>query len=162
VARPSWTRRLPERSSGSTSPLFPSKPEEGTFIIAHDDPGVRAADEVAAFLRCLRERFQLQPQTRRLLGRGLNRRGSSSSKKTGQAKAFDSASREEQLANERRMFLCRTGLPEILKTTLKTRNTGRRTGHASAIRRAFEAAGVELLDENGGGPAARLKRPISD
>jgi hypothetical protein len=27
--------------------------------------------------------------------------------------------------------------------------------NASAIRRAFEAAGVELLDENGGGPGAR-------
>jgi transcriptional regulator with XRE-family HTH domain len=33
--------------------------------------------------------------------------------------------------------------------------------NASAVRRAFEAAGVELLDENGGGPGARLKRPIS-
>ncbi len=34
--------------------------------------------------------------------------------------------------------------------------------NASAIRRAFEAAGVELLDENGGGPGARLKRPIAE
>jgi hypothetical protein len=31
--------------------------------------------------------------------------------------------------------------------------------NASTIRRAFEAAGVELLDENGGGPGARLKGP---
>src|SRR6516225_9699892 len=34
--------------------------------------------------------------------------------------------------------------------------------NASAIRRAFEAAGVELLDENGGGPGARLKRRVTD
>ena len=34
--------------------------------------------------------------------------------------------------------------------------------NASAIRRALEAAGVELLDENGGGPGARLKRRAAD
>ena len=34
--------------------------------------------------------------------------------------------------------------------------------NASAIRRAFEAAGVELLDENGGGPGARLKHRVTD
>jgi hypothetical protein len=28
----------------------------------------------------------------------------------------------------------------------------------SAIRRAFEAAGVEFIDENGGGPGVRLRR----
>ena len=27
------------------------------------------------------------------------------------------------------------------------------------IRRAFEAAGVEFIDENGGGPGLRLKKP---
>jgi hypothetical protein len=27
-----------------------------------------------------------------------------------------------------------------------------------AIRRAFEAAGVEFIDENGGGPGVRLRR----
>ncbi len=34
--------------------------------------------------------------------------------------------------------------------------------NATAIRRALEAAGVELLDENGGGPGARLRKPISN
>jgi hypothetical protein len=34
--------------------------------------------------------------------------------------------------------------------------------NASAIRRAFEAAGVELLDENGGGPGARLRKQVAD
>jgi hypothetical protein len=29
-----------------------------------------------------------------------------------------------------------------------------------AIRRAFEAAGVEFIDENGGGPGVRLKKPL--
>jgi len=31
--------------------------------------------------------------------------------------------------------------------------------NASAVRRAFEAAGIEFLEENGGGPGARLKQP---
>jgi hypothetical protein len=33
--------------------------------------------------------------------------------------------------------------------------------NAAAIRRAFENAGVELIDDNGAGPGARLKQPLS-
>ena len=29
--------------------LFPPQPEQGGLIVAHDDPGVRAADKVTAF-----------------------------------------------------------------------------------------------------------------
>ena len=29
-----------------------------------------------------------------------------------------------------------------------------------AMRRALEAAGIEFIDENGGGPGVRLKKPI--
>ena len=32
--------------------------------------------------------------------------------------------------------------------------------NASAVRRALENAGVELIDENGGGPVARLKQRL--
>ena len=31
--------------------FFSPESEEGSFIVAHDDPGVRAADEVSAFPR---------------------------------------------------------------------------------------------------------------
>jgi tRNA U34 5-methylaminomethyl-2-thiouridine-forming methyltransferase MnmC len=34
--------------------------------------------------------------------------------------------------------------------------------NASAIRRALENAGVELIEENGAGPGARLKQGLSD
>jgi hypothetical protein len=34
--------------------------------------------------------------------------------------------------------------------------------NASAIRRALENAGVELIGENGGGPGVRLKQRLSD
>ena len=34
--------------------------------------------------------------------------------------------------------------------------------NASAIRRALENAGVELIEENGGGPGARLKQHLSN
>jgi hypothetical protein len=33
--------------------------------------------------------------------------------------------------------------------------------NAAAIRRAFENAGVELIEENEAGPGARLRRPLS-
>jgi predicted transcriptional regulator len=32
---------------------------------------------------------------------------------------------------------------------------------ATALRRAFEAAGIEFIDENGGGPGLRLRKRIS-
>ena len=41
--------RLPDRSSRlDLAALFPPQPQEGGLIVAHDDPGVRAADERAA------------------------------------------------------------------------------------------------------------------
>src|SRR5215813_10800566 len=49
VAVPSCTTRLRDRSSGSTSPLFLApEADKGPFVIAHNDPGVRAADEETA------------------------------------------------------------------------------------------------------------------
>ena len=49
VASPSWTMRLPERSSGSASPRFSRQSRsEGGLVVAHDDPGIRAADEAPA------------------------------------------------------------------------------------------------------------------
>jgi hypothetical protein len=33
------------------------------------------------------------------------------------------------------------------------------TANDQAIRRALEAAGVEFIDENGGGPGVRLRKP---
>ena len=49
VTSPSWTIRLPDRSSGSRlAALFPPQPQQGRLVGAHDDPGVGAADEAAA------------------------------------------------------------------------------------------------------------------
>jgi hypothetical protein len=41
------------------------------------------------------------------------------------------------------------------KTTMTAAN-------AAAVRRALENAGVELIEEDGGGPGARFKQPLSD
>ena len=55
VARPSWTIRLPERSSGSASPRFSRQSRSrAASSRPHDDPGVRAADEGAAIATPLR------------------------------------------------------------------------------------------------------------
>ena len=49
----------------------------------------------------------------------------------------------------------------IHRNTVTNIETGKYGGSAdaiSAIRSAIEAAGVEFIDENGGGPGVRLKR----
>ena len=49
VATPSWTTRLSLRSSGSSlAALFLPQPDQRGFVRAHDDPCVRAAEELAA------------------------------------------------------------------------------------------------------------------
>ena len=49
VTTPSWTMRLPERSSGSTSPRFSRhRRRSAVLVIAHDGPGIQAADELAS------------------------------------------------------------------------------------------------------------------
>ena len=45
--------RLPDKSSRlDLAALFLPQPDQGGFVITHDDPGVRATDEVSA-IRCL-------------------------------------------------------------------------------------------------------------
>ena len=40
--------RFADKSSGSTSPrFFAPKPDQSGFVLAHDNPGIRAADEGA-------------------------------------------------------------------------------------------------------------------
>jgi hypothetical protein len=52
VTRPSWTIRLADKSSGSASPTFLApEPEQGDFVVAHDDAGVRASDKMPAIFR---------------------------------------------------------------------------------------------------------------
>ena len=52
VATPSWTIRLPDKSSSSTSPRFSRHSRKrAAGVVPHDDPGVGAADEVAAVSR---------------------------------------------------------------------------------------------------------------
>ena len=47
VTKPSWTIRTPDRSGGGDlAALFRPEPEKGLLVFAHDDPGIRAADEV--------------------------------------------------------------------------------------------------------------------
>ena len=46
----------------------------------------------------------------------------------------------------------------IRRAELKESETSLTTANDLAIRRALEAAGVEFIDENGGGPGVRLRR----
>jgi transcriptional regulator with XRE-family HTH domain len=49
--------------------------------------------------------------------------------------------------------------PTIARLESADGEIGGRRGTAEKIRRALEAAGVEFIDENGGGPGVRLRKP---
>jgi transcriptional regulator with XRE-family HTH domain len=55
------------------------------------------------------------------------------------------------------------GLATIRRAELMESETSMTAANDLAVRRALEAAGVEFIDENGGGPGVRLrKRPKND
>jgi hypothetical protein len=49
-------------------------------------------------------------------------------------------------------------LRTIRRAELAERDTSMTAANDLAIRRALEAAGVEFIDENGGGPGVRLRK----
>jgi hypothetical protein len=54
--------------------------------------------------------------------------------------------------------LCAVSLPTIRRAELAERDTSMTAANDLAIRRALEAAGVESIDENGGGLGRLCKR----
>jgi transcriptional regulator with XRE-family HTH domain len=62
--------------------------------------------------------------------------------------------RAEDLARESAV-----GVATIRRAELAGRETSMTSPNDSAIRHTLEAAGVEFIDENGGGPGVRLRKP---
>jgi len=54
---------------------------------------------------------------------------------------------------------CALSVATVRRAELKESETALTTANDLAIRRALEAAGVEFIDENGGGPGVRLRKP---
>ena len=52
---------------------------------------------------------------------------------------------------------CRSDMDRLARMT--ETETSLTAANDLAIRRALEAAGVEFIDENGGGPGVRLRKP---
>jgi transcriptional regulator with XRE-family HTH domain len=50
------------------------------------------------------------------------------------------------------------GLTTVRRAELREHETSMTTANDLAVRRALEAAGVEFIDENGGGPGVRLRK----
>jgi hypothetical protein len=61
--------------------------------------------------------------------------------------------RAEDLARESRV-----GVATIRRAELEQVETSMTAPNDLAVRRALEAAGVEFIDENGGGPGVRLRK----
>jgi ribosome-binding protein aMBF1 (putative translation factor) len=51
------------------------------------------------------------------------------------------------------------GVTTIRRAELTDNETSMTVANDLAVRRALEAAGVEFIDENGGGPGVRLRQP---
>jgi hypothetical protein len=51
------------------------------------------------------------------------------------------------------------GLTTIRRAELTESETSMTVANDLAVRHALEAAGVEFIDENGGGPGVRLRKP---
>ena len=54
------------------------------------------------------------------------------------------------------------GLTTIRRAELTDNETSMTAANNLAVRRALEAAGVEFIDENGGGPGVRLRKPSKE
>ncbi len=52
------------------------------------------------------------------------------------------------------------GVATIRRAELAVGPTALTVANDLAIRRAFESGGVEFIDENGGGPGVRLRKPL--
>ena len=57
-----------------------------------------------------------------------------------------------------RARVCQLGVTTIRRAELTDAETSMTAANDLAVRRALEAAGVEFIDENGGGPGVRLRK----
>jgi hypothetical protein len=55
--------------------------------------------------------------------------------------------------------LAAIGVTTICRAELAAGETSMTAANDLAVRRALEMAGVEFIDENGGGPGVRLRKP---
>lgn len=54
------------------------------------------------------------------------------------------------------------GVSQVTVHQLEAGSTQPRRATLNVIRHAFESAGVEFIDENGGGPGVRLRKPAKE
>jgi ribosome-binding protein aMBF1 (putative translation factor) len=54
------------------------------------------------------------------------------------------------------------GANTIRRAEVAEAETSLTVANELAVRRALEAAGVEFIDENGGGPGVRLRKPLKE
>ena len=53
----------------------------------------------------------------------------------------------------------KAGVSQLTVHQLEAGSTRPRRATLDVVRRAFESAGVDFIDENGGGPGVRLRKP---
>lgn len=147
------------------SPFFAPQAKEGGLIVAHDDSSIRATDEAAA-VWCVNshvfiflELFLPDGRNRTCVTfydiwhhMGQDKKSSLRGYQIRAARALvgwsaDDLSRESAVS-----------MRTIRRAELSEYETSMTSANELSIRRALEAAGVEFIDENGGGPGVRLRK----
>jgi hypothetical protein len=152
--------------------LLLPKPDQGLLVLPHDDPGIGAADEVTAVrnacdcihLHALLHRVSC-PNTS--LSAYDMKNSISDRKVNARAKPLTSAQiraarallrwTAEDLANASTLSVA-----TIRRAELTSEETLMTAANDLAVRRTLEEAGVEFIDENGGGPGVRLRKPAHE
>ena len=55
---------------------------------------------------------------------------------------------------------CKVGVSTIRRTELEDGTVRMIAGNVDAVLRAFDAAGVQFIEQNGGGDGVRMKEPL--
>jgi hypothetical protein len=143
----------------SLAALFLPKPEQGRFVLAHDDPGIRAAYKgtplrMILHANLLRHMITILSYDDNLVNMQSRRMTNISGAQIRAARALLRWSAADLV---RESGVSPATIHRAESTDGKTTMT---FANASAIRRALENAGVELIEENGGGLGARLRRGL--
>ena len=146
--------RLPERSSGSTSPRFSRHSRSrARLVIAHDDPGIRAADKGTSGIMI---RHFEPPSSHDNKIYHMTIELSIAFRKLGRPMKNILGAQIEQLGpsfvGPLRTSCASLGvsLATIHRAESVDGKTAMTFANASAIRRALENAGVELIEETAG------------
>jgi DNA-binding XRE family transcriptional regulator len=145
--------------------LFPPKPVQPVSVIAHDYPGVRAADERASIRRHIGKftRHAIIPFDSSLIPNQIRKVSIRMSEKSIRKVSIRQIKAARALLGWSQDVLAEAAdvsIPTVKRLEAADGPLGGRGETAAKIIRAIVSGGAEFIDENGGGPGVRLRKPL--